>query len=557
MEKCLTSKTDNCKNCYKCIRSCPIKAISFENNRASIIHEDCVLCGTCYNVCPSKLKVIRNDLAKVKQLLKSGKTIVSLAPSFVSYYENSDIGCLSQTLKKLGFYDVEETAVGATIVKDAYDRLLNEGRDVLISSCCHSINTLILKHYPECRQYLADVLSPMCAHGLNLKKRYEDAKVVFIGPCIAKKEEGDQSEYIDAVLTFEELDQWLNEENIEMMTTDDKTGQEKSKARLFPTGGGIIRTMACTSTRHSYVVVDGMNEAIAALEDLKAGKIHDCFIEMSACEGSCVCGPVARNRNSSQARNSALVNEYAGPEDFEYRTTDTADIATVYDRSPVCHPQPSEEEVNEMLKKMGKENEADRLNFGCCGYDSCRDKAIAILKGYANVDMCLPLLMEKSQSLANNIINNTPNGLIVLDEELNIGLINNTMCRLVGIPSPDLLINQHVASILDPTDFLDALEGKQIFAKNEYLKEYGRYVVKTISYDRKFKVLVCVFRDITSEEESRHSHQELVENTISITDSLLEKNMRSVHEIATLLGETTAETKVALEKLKSLVKSDE
>ena len=557
MEKCLTSKTDNCKNCYKCIRSCPIKAISFENNRASIIQEDCVLCGTCYNVCPSKLKVIRNDLAKVKQLLKNNKVFVSLAPSFVSYYENSDIVCVSETLKKLGFYDVEETAVGATIVKNAYDRLLNEGRDVLISSCCHSINTLILKHYPECRQYLADVLSPMCAHGLNLKKRYEDAKVVFIGPCIAKKDEGDHSEYIDGVLTFEELDQWLNEENIEMMTTDDRTRQEKSKARLFPTGGGIIRTMACTSTRHSYIIVDGMNEAIATLEDLKAGKIHNCFIEMSACEGSCVCGPIARNRNSSQARNSMLINEYAGPEDFEYRMTDTADIATVYDRSPVYHSQPSEEEVTEMLKKMGKENEADRLNCGCCGYDTCHDKAIAILKGYANIDMCLPLLMEKSQSLANNIINNTPNGLIVLDEELNIGLINNTMCRLVGIPSPDLLINQHVASILDPTDFLDALEGKQIFAKNEYLKEYERYVVKTISYDRKFKVLVCVFRDITSEEENRRSHQELVENTISITDSLLEKNMRSVHEIASLLGETTAETKVALEKLKSLVKSDE
>ncbi len=278
---------------------------------------------------------------------------------------------------------------------------------------------------------------------------------------------------------------------------------------------------------------------------------------MSACEGSCVCGPVARNKSNSQARNSMLINEYAGPEDFEYRMTDTTDIATIYDRSPIYHQQPSEEEVSEMLKKMGKENEADRLNCGCCGYDTCHDKAIAILKGYANIDMCLPLLMEKSQSLANNIINNTPNGLIVLDEELNIGLINNTMCKLVGIPSPDLLINQHVASILDPTDFLDVLEGKQIFAKSEYLKEYERYVVKTISYDRKFKVLVCVFRDITSEEESRHSHQELLKNTISITDSLLEKNMRSVHEIASLLGETTAETKIALEKLKSLVKSDE
>ena len=557
MEKCLTSKTDNCKTCYKCIRSCPIKAISFENNRASIIHEDCVLCGTCYNVCPSKLKVIRNDLTVVKKMLESEKVIVSLAPSFVSYYEDSDIVCMSETLKKLGFYEVEETAVGATIVKKAYDQLLNEGRDVLISSCCHSINTLILKHYPECKQYLADVLSPMCAHGLNIKKRYPDAKVVFIGPCIAKKDEGDHSEWIDAVLTFEELDQWLNEENISLMTTENKEMQERSKARLFPTDGGIIRTMECSSKKHDYIVVAGMDKAIACLEDLKEGKIHNCFIEMSACEGSCVNGPVVRTKKSSPARNALLVNSYAGTEDFDFSMTETSDIFTKYDRSPIYHRQPSEEEIEKMLIKMGKEDKADQLNCSCCGYDTCRDKAVAILKGYANIDMCLPLLMEKSQSLANNIVNNTPNGLIVLDEELNIGLINNTMCRLVSIPSPDLLTGQHIASILDPSDFFDALEGKQIFAKTEYLKEYERYVVKTISYDRKFKVLVCVFRDITNEQESRQYHQELVKNTISITDSLLEKNMRSVHEIASLLGETTAETKVALEKLKSLVKSDE
>ena len=557
MERCLTSKTDNCKTCYKCIRSCPIKAISFENNRASIIHEDCVLCGTCYNVCPSKLKVIRNDINKVKKMLESEKVIVSLAPSFVSYYENSDIDCLSETLKKLGFAEVEETAIGATMVKKAYDEMLEEGRDILISSCCHSVNTLILKHYPECKQYLADVLSPMCAHGLNIKKRYENAKVVFIGPCIAKKDEGDRSDYIDAVLTFEELDQWLNEENIELLTTENKQKQEKSKARLFPTGGGIIRTMECSSKKHDYIVVDGMNEVIACLEDIKESKIHNCFIEMSACEGSCINGPVVKNRHSSPARNALLVNNYAGSEDFEYSLSDTSDIRTVYDRSAIYHRQPSEEEIEAMLKKMGKEDKEDQLNCGCCGYDSCHDKAAAILKGYANIDMCLPLLMEKSRSLANNIVNNTPNGLIVLDEELNIGLINNTMCKLVGVPSPDTLINQHIASILDPSDFFEVLEGKQIFAKSEYLKEYEKYVVKTISYDRKFKVLVCVFRDITSEEENKHNHQELVKNTISITDSLLEKNMRSVHEIASLLGETTAETKVALEKLKSLVKSDE
>jgi uncharacterized Fe-S cluster-containing protein len=490
-------------------------------------------------------------------MLESEKVIVSLAPSFVSYYENSDIGCLSETLKKLGFYEVEETAVGATIVKKAYDQLLNEGRDVLISSCCHSINTLILKHYPECKQYLADVLSPMCAHGLNIKKRHPDAKVVFIGPCIAKKDEGDHSEWIDAVLTFEELDQWLNEENISLMTTENKEMQERSKARLFPTDGGIIRTMECSSKKHDYIVVAGMDKAIACLEDLKEGKIHNCFIEMSACEGSCVNGPVVRTKKSSPARNALLVNSYAGTEDFDFSMTETSDIFTKYDRSPIYHRQPSEEEIEKMLKKMGKEDKADQLNCSCCGYDTCRDKAVAILKGYANIDMCLPLLMEKSQSLANNIVNNTPNGLMVLDEELNVGLLNNTMCQILSLDRPDDFIHQHVAALLDPTDFFDALAGKQINNQFEYLENYGRYIEKTISYDPKFKVLVCVVRDITDQQLQKMAHEKLLNDTIRITDSLLDQNMRSVHEIASLLGETAAETKVALENLKGLVKDEE
>ena len=209
MNYCLISNTSDCKNCYKCIRHCPIKAISFENDRASIIHEDCILCGTCYNVCPQDLKVIRNDLEKVQGLIRySNQVFVSLAPSFIAYYPEADITTMRKALQKLGFTDVEETAVGATIVKSAYDEMLDDDHDVIISSCCHSVNTLIKRYYPDCLPYLADVLSPMQAHGLDIKKRYgNDAKVVFIGPCIAKKDEADRHpEYIDAVLTFEELD---------------------------------------------------------------------------------------------------------------------------------------------------------------------------------------------------------------------------------------------------------------------------------------------------------------------------------------------------------------
>ncbi len=558
MTKCLVSNTENCKNCYKCIRNCPIKAISFENNRAAIIHENCILCGSCYNVCPQKLKKVRNDVAAVKRLIEGGKVYVSLAPSFVSYYTNSDIQCMRDTLRKLGFEDVEETAVGATIVKKAYDEMLNSGRDVLISSCCHSINLLIRKYHPECLKYLADVLSPMCAHGLNLKQRYgSNAKVVFIGPCISKKDEGDNSDYIDAVLTFRELDEWLEKEKIVLDTTNEKAQDERSKARFFPETGGILKTMERSSKIHDYIAVDGVQNAIHTLEDLEAGKIHNCFIEMSACVGSCINGPISRREETSILSRQLLIDRYAGSEDFPLEQITSEDIRTRYDRSANIRYVPTEAQIEDMLKKMNKEDPRERLNCGCCGYESCRDKAIAIINGHANIDMCLPLLMEKSKSLSDNILDNTPNGLMALDADLNIGLINRSMCRILDIRDPKDVIGQHLAMVMDPSDFYDVFEGKNIRRKKEYLAEYEKYIEKTISFDKKFNILVCVIRDITTEEMSKHAHKELVDNTISITDSLLEKNMTSVHEIASLLGETVAETKVALEKLKGLVKTDE
>ena len=165
--------------------------------------------------------------------------------------------------------------------------------------------------------------------------------------------------------------------------------------------------------------------------------------------------------------------------------------------------------------------------------------------------------MEKSKSLSDTIVNNSPNGLMVLDEEMNVQLLNRSMCRLLGIDSAGEVVGQHVAMVMDPTDFYDSLDGKVIYGRREYLAEYDKYVEKTIAYDRKFKVLVCVMKDITEEEKNRQAHKDLVDNTITITDSLLEKNMTSVHEIASLLGDTVAETKVALEKLKELVKKDD
>ena len=279
MPDCLTLKKSNCKNCYKCIRHCPVKAIRFSGNQAHIIGNECILCGQCFVVCPQNAKQIVDETEKVKVLLNGTDPVfVSLAPSFIANYDGVGIESMRKALKQLGFYDVEETAVGATIVKNEYDRMLDEeDRDVVISSCCHTINLLIQKHFPEALDYLADVISPMQAHCKDIKRRFPNAKTVFVGPCVAKKDEAEYYEgVVDAVLTYEELTEWLERENIVLEKNVD--AEEYSKARFFPTTGGILKTMAKDKKGYDYLAIDGVENCISAIKDILSGKVHKCFI---------------------------------------------------------------------------------------------------------------------------------------------------------------------------------------------------------------------------------------------------------------------------------------
>ena len=558
MEYCLQSKTTNCKNCYKCIRHCPIKSISFASNKATIIQDSCILCGRCYLVCPQEVKVVRNDVSVVKNLFKSNKKVyVSLAPSFISYFSYTSMDELVSALKKLGFSEVEETAIGATIVKKAYDEMLNEKeRDVIISSCCHSINLLIQKHYPDARKYLANVLSPMLAHGKDIKSRDPEAKVVFIGPCIAKKNEADlNSGIVDAVLTFKELDEWLKEENITLKEVKYDYKKEKSKARLFPITGGILRTMECKNKDYEYLAVDGVENSKRVIEDILAGKIHKCFIEMSSCEGSCINGPLS-DKSKSVIASYVDINKSAGEQDFVEGSLSYKDITKNYYSIGAREATPSEEDIEAKLIEMGKTEKEKILNCGSCGYDTCREKAIAIIQGKAALEMCLPYLMEKAESFSDNIVSNSPNGILVLDESLNIQSLNKTMCKIINVDKPSVVIHKNVSSILDPKDFYNALGGEVILRRKSYLSEYDKYIENTIVYDEKFHVLLSIMKDITKEEISRQKHAEIVKKSLQITDKVVEKNMRAVQEIASLLGETTVETKVALSSLKDTIKDD-
>ena len=555
----LTLKKSNCKNCYKCIRHCPVKSIRFSANQAHVIGNECILCGQCFVVCPQNAREISSEAEKVKVLIQSGAPVyVSLAPSFIANYRGVGIESMKKALLSLGFKDVEETAIGATIVKKEYERMIKEDkRDVIISSCCHSINLLIQKYYPAELACLADVLSPMLAHAKDIKLRFPEAKVVFIGPCIAKKDEAAFYDgYVDAVLTFKELTDLFKAENVVLEKTLDET--ENSRARFFPTTGGILKTMDTSySDGYTYLAIDGVENCISALKDIEQGKVHNCFIEMSACVGSCVGGPVMEDYRRAPIEDYMAVSSYAGKKDFEVEQMDSYDVKKHFARIELRNGVPSEAEIKEILKKMGKTRPEDELNCGSCGYDTCREKAIAIYHGKAEISMCLPYLKEKAESFSDCIVNNTPNGLIVLNDKLEVQQINVAARKIMNIRSVSDVLGDQVVRILDPGIFMKVLETKRsVRNQRTYLAEYKKYVEQTVVYDDAYQLLICIMRDITDEENEREKKESISRQTVEVADKVVDKQMRIVQEIASLLGETAAETKIALTKLKESITNE-
>ncbi len=555
MSEYLKLKPSNCKNCYKCIRHCPVKSIQFSDGQAHILPDECILCGQCFVVCPQGAKEIRNDVGGVQGLIRSGVPVyVSLAPSFVANY-GVTFRAMEKALLSLGFAGVEETALGAQLVKQRYDAMTKEGGpDVIISSCCHTINLLIEKYHPDALPFLAPVLSPMQAHCKRMKEEHPGAKTVFVGPCISKKAEAEESGgIVDYALTFEELSGWLQEERVIFENLPDDA--EGAKSRLFPTTGGILGSMDCESDGYTYMALDGVQNCMAALDDIAAGNLSHCFIEMSACPGSCVGGPVMEKTRRAPVRDYAAVHRFAGKNDLPLEPMDAKALHLDMQFKGVHKSMPGSRAIEEILRQMGKTKPEDELNCGSCGYDTCREKAIAVYLGKADLSMCLPYLKDKAESFSDHIIQNTPNGIIVLNESLEVQQINAAARSIMNIKQESDVLGEPVVRILDPQIFFEVLgKGISVHDKRIYLPEYHRYVEESVIYDKSYHIIMCIMRDVTDEETSKLQKEDLSRQTIEVTDKVIEKQMRAVQEIASLLGETTAETKIALTKLKESLK---
>lgn len=559
---------EKCNDCYKCIRTCPSKAIKILNDHAEVVDERCISCGHCQEICPQNVIKVNSDIEYVKNaLIKEKRVIASLAPSFAGAFKMKDVGQIVTALKKLGFEVVEETAIGAEIVAKFYGEYLEKEHNNLITTSCPSANYLIEKYYPSLIKYMIPVVSPMVAHGKILKHIYGmDSYVVFIGPCLAKKiesEEFQHNDIIDSVLTFEELSKWLEEENIklESLKPDSLDRESYKTGSAFPVDGQLsyLNLNKNIKNKHEIIKVDGIDECKEVLECIENGSLEGVCIEMNICKGSCMNGPGMPKNEISYLLRKKRVKDYVRAKkcfqgnDYHERL----DFTKQFFERKINKHEATTDEIDEILKKIGKFETKDELNCGACGYNTCREKAQSVIEGMTEMNMCLPFMRAKAESLRNVIFENSPNVIFLLDNELRVIEFNPRSEQIFNIKSREIE-KKPISIIINDDVFYKVKETKEsLIGQKIHYPEYGVVLFSNILYLEKENVIMVIMTDVTSEEKNKKELAMVKEKTLNSAQEVINKQMRVAQEIASLLGETTAETKVILTKLKDIALGEE
>jgi len=558
-------KSTKCKHCYKCVRNCLVNAVQIKNERAEIMEDHCILCGKCLKVCPQEAKTLSSELDEVRGMIRAGNRVVAtIAPSYLALLKFEKPGQVKSALMKLGFEDVRETSEGAAFVTSEYERLVQEGTmENIITTCCPSVNDLIEMYYPQLLPYLAPVVSPMVASGMLIRKDMgEDVKVVFIGPCIAKKKEAQDARnkgIISHVLNFNDIDQWLAEENIAIEQCEDLPYSkfDPKVNRLYPVSNGIVNSVVSTERgkKDAYrkFYEHGEQNCIDLCESMIKGELSHCFIEMNICEGGCIKGPSLKEGVLSRFRAKVEMEDTITREPVPAEIIEKAGMGLnfgkkFYDHSP-HDPVPTEEEIREILRKTDKTSPEDELNCGACGYSTCREKAIAVYQHKAELTMCIPYMQSKAESMSNVVLDTSPNAVIIVDKDMKIIEFSQASERLFRKTRPEAL-KMYLVELFDPTNVLYVYDSHASIhgCKVEY-PEYRLCTMQNIIYIAKQDVVLLTITDITSQENERKIDYERKIATAEMAQNVINKQMTVAQEIAGLLGETTAETKMILTKM--------
>lgn len=556
-----------CKDCHKCVRLCPVKAIRRKDEQAQFVAAECILCGQCIEACPHHAIQVFSDIDKVKKYIEDGeKVVVSLSPAYLGAFDESEPGQFIEALYEMGFYEVRETAEGAVYVTNEYDRILKDGHmDNVITTVCPVVNNLVEKYYPELVSQLAPVVSPIVAHGRMLRREFgDDVKIVSITPCLAEAPEVLKDERtkgcIDAVISFKELMRWMKAQNVQV--TDCETYHHTRINPMvngaYATGDGVIRALRAKSGEkdgYKRIVVFGVDECKDILECVLRGELHHCLLELNACVSGCVNGPVSGKKSAQRFKSQMLVQERIMPEFPDYEDIDI-DLTKHFVAHSEAEEMPSDSEIRAMLAKIGKETLDKELNCGACGFNTCREKAIAAIRGRSDIYMCVNYMYDRLSSLTDVIMSVTPEMIIIVDGDLRIREFNNAAEVAFNI-SRDEAVKKYLYEIIDAEDFQEVFQNKRsIMNKKVVYKSYGLTTVQNIFYLRSQKVAIGFFRNTTAEEKEKENRRKLKIEGVNIAQEIIDKQMMVAQEIAGLLGETTAETKMTLMKLRDSMLSD-
>jgi PAS domain-containing protein len=520
------------------------------------------MCGNCVLACPHDAKQVRDDLPDAKALLTSGRRVIaSLAPSFVAQFSGVHPAQLIHALKRLGFFAVSETALGAQQVSaSSYALMHSEPKQIWISSACPVVVDFIAKYHPECQPHLSEVLSPLLTHCKMLREHYgDDIATVFIGPCIAKKKEAEQHpELLDVVLTFEDLDRWLTEEKIHLEeidpTPEDRfQPQEAQEGALYPIDGGMVPGVAGNREANSlqFMSFSGIANVEQALKSIPEWHPeHNIFFELTACAGSCVNGPKAA-RSTSVARRRYDILSYAKPAARLPRKPSLG-IAGHYDAAPVARTEYSELQLSEAMRTVGKYSAEDELNCGGCGYDSCRDFARALLDHNAERMMCATYTRKLAQKKANALLQKMPSAVVIVNEDLKVIESNERFTRLFATDtgqSTDLEGSALGVVVPFSNLFKRVLEtGKDIVGHDI---RYQRSILNTSIFTIEPHAVMCgIFQDITQPIFQK-------EQIIGRAREVIQKNLKTVQQIAYLLGENAADSEITLNSIVSSFSPEE
>ncbi len=560
-----TNKAE-CRDCYRCLRQCPVKAIRMDNGQASVDPERCIACGTCIRECPQGAKQFRNDLEQAIRLLKSGSVVAaSLAPSFVAFFSEWERKRLPSALRKLGFAHVSETAIGAEpVARASIKKRKKDGSS--ICTACPAVVSFVEKYMPIMVDSLLPVASPMQAHAAIIREKLgADTRVVFIGPCIAKKAEAERSQgpqKIDCALTFCELEEWMQRENIQLDRLEDSwfDDQPAGEARLFPLPGGLTRTagIGSDSLVSDIVAVSGFAEIRKLLENLPNSN-EKLLIEPLFCPQGCVNGPGApAERNLFAGRREVIDYAAINPTQQQRATDDDFLVSASYKTDAVISDaaEITEEAIRTVLNATGKNGPADELNCGACGYDSCRDKAIAVLRGFAETEMCIPYMRRLAEQRTDRIIETSPNGIVMLDDKLAIISMNPAFRKM--FLCSEAVLGRHVSYLVDPEPFEKIITGKKAIIEETVKHQRYNLIAHQIIYRLEAEnQLVGIFVNITGSKQSIEELARLRSKTIQQAREMLEHQVQMAQQMAKYLGESTAQGESIIENLLKLVENDD